>query len=190
VKYSDKQLMNAIASGKSEERNNAFNFLYKKLTGSVKSLVIRSGGNIYDAEEVLQEAIVSFWEKMVKSVINEERKMNVLGYLTQSCKYIWYKKREEDGRFTNLEIVPEKPEFPYDVYDTDELSAEFKAILGRIIDKVSKRCKELFKYFYFYKWPMDEIAEYLGYSNANSTKNQKYKCIKEAKKIAKQLGLF
>lgn len=46
------------------------------------------------------------------------------------------------------------------------------------LEKLGDPCKSLLQYFYYQKMNMEEITHRMGYKNADTTKNQKYKCLK------------
>ena len=69
-------------------------------------------------------------------------------------------------------------------YDSDE--EEQLQVLEQVISKVSEKCQKIFNLFYFQKKSMQEIADLLGFSNLNSAKTQKYKCIERATVLAQE----
>lgn len=51
------------------------------------------------------------------------------------------------------------------------------------IEILGDPCKSLLQLYYYKQLGMEDITELLGYKNSDTTKNQKYKCIKRLQKI-------
>ncbi|MTI23147.1 sigma-70 family RNA polymerase sigma factor [Fulvivirga sp. RKSG066] len=47
-------------------------------------------------------------------------------------------------------------------------------------------CSEILKLFYYERKNMEEISINLGYKNADTVKNQKYKCLQRLRKLMKE----
>jgi DNA-directed RNA polymerase specialized sigma subunit len=52
-------------------------------------------------------------------------------------------------------------------------------LLKEIIKKTGEQCKELLRLYYYENKSMKEITVLMNFSNENSTKTQKYKCMKK-----------
>ena len=65
----------------------------------------------------------------------------------------------------------------------EEKEEKLKA-LEKVLDEISKRCREIFNRFYSRKESMKDIAMAMGFSSVNSAKTQKYKCMEQAIKLA------
>jgi len=48
-------------------------------------------------------------------------------------------------------------------------------------------CQQILRLFYFMKKSMEEITGIMGYKNADTVKNQKYKCMQRLKKVYREL---
>ena len=44
-----------------------------------------------------------------------------------------------------------------------------------------------YELMYYQKWSMKDIAEKFGFKNADTTKNQKYKCMQRLKKLVEKI---
>ena len=65
-----------------------------------------------------------------------------------------------------------------------EKSQEEKQITIRdSLRQLGDPCKSILLYFYYEQNTMEQIAERLGYTNADNAKNQKYKCLKRLKAV-------
>jgi DNA-directed RNA polymerase specialized sigma24 family protein len=68
------------------------------------------------------------------------------------------------------------------------LEKEGRAKLAeQIILDLGERCRELLLLFYSGSLKLKEIAVKMGYNSENTAKNQKYKCLEQAKEKLKKL---
>lgn len=51
------------------------------------------------------------------------------------------------------------------------------------LESMGDPCKSLLTYYYYASMRMEEITTLMGYKNADTTKNQKYKCLKRLQKL-------
>ncbi len=79
-----------------------------------------------------------------------------------------------------------KDDEDYDI-SVDEKQQAQDEFIDKVFDRIPSECKELFKYFYWERKTMDDIANILGMSNADSAKTKKSKCMKKVKDIATML---
>lgn len=67
--------------------------------------------------------------------------------------------------------------------NTDDISVHYYSTpdifdnVAKVINNLSDPCKQLLECFYYQNLSWDEIASKLGYANAASARNQKYKCL-------------
>jgi RNA polymerase sigma factor (sigma-70 family) len=59
-----------------------------------------------------------------------------------------------------------------------ELESELIQAATRCLDDMGDPCKSLLTHYYYMGRSMDEITAIMNYKNADTTKNQKYKCLK------------
>ena len=55
---------------------------------------------------------------------------------------------------------------------------KYLGIMNEFMETIGFPCKKILELFYYKKLDMTQICDILGYKNVNTTKNQKYKCIK------------
>jgi len=156
--------------------------LYKKYYNLVLKLVVSNNGSSEAAQDVYQETIIILYEKCK----DPEFKLNcqLQTYIYSVARNIWLKQLKKHGN------VGELKDYHQDVYE--EASLDIKGHLKKeeSIDKVYKSleelgepCATLIKDFYIKKMNMDEISEKFGYTNSDTAKNQKYKCLQRLKRL-------
>ncbi len=72
----------------------------------------------------------------------------------------------------------------YVVQDNEENLLEHQISTALIaLDQLGDPCKSVLQLYYYHDKSMEEITEKMGYKNVDTTKNQKYKCLKRLQNI-------
>lgn len=73
-----------------------------------------------------------------------------------------------------------------DAEDSEKKYEELKDFVERAVSELTPPCDELLRNFYWDRMSGNEIASAMNYSNADSVKTQKNKCMKKLKPIVEQ----
>ena len=141
---------------------------------------MEEGGDKQVARDVFQSALIILLER-IKS--DEFRLTCSVGtYLHSVAVNIWRNlRRKLAERVIHIEIL--------DIDDTSREAIYFEEIPGdyekvaSILEQMGDPCKSLLENFYFNQLSWDAIAEKMGYANAASARNQKYKCLEKIREI-------
>ena len=161
-----------------EQREAFFLVLYKKAFPLVARYVSRMGGNLEEAQDIFQDALVIYYEKVVSAqgeiIVNEK------AYLLGIAKKLWLQRFKADSK--NL---------PLNDFDTevepDEQLATDKLI--QYLETAGKKCMQLLRAYYYDRLPVIEVARLLGYSGTHSATVAKYKCLEKVRETVKQKSL-
>jgi RNA polymerase sigma factor (sigma-70 family) len=168
TKEKNEKIINGIRSGNQQ----VFNDLYENEFPKVVRLITKNSGNIDSAKDVFQDALVILIEKV--NSMELDLTCPIKTYLYSICRILWLQQLRKDKKNISLndlydylesDIVVNRLETVSDIYDE----------VNHAIEKLGDPCKQLLKCFYYEKMSWDEIASTLGYKNAASAKNQKYK---------------
>lgn len=147
-------------------------------------LVKHYGSNMGDAREVFQETIIAFYENVKNDRLNE-LSSSLKTYLFSIGKNKYLSHTRKNNRFVNgenqLPIVPDENNLPEVITRDKTLTA-----IEESLSKLSEHCRHLIKLYYYDKLSMEQIMERLDYKNANTAKNQKYKCMQQLRKLHNQ----
>lgn len=69
------------------------------------------------------------------------------------------------------------------VSEESESNEDQIILASQSLDELGDPCKTLLIHYYYYDKSMDEITKIMQYKNADTTKNQKYKCLKRLQNI-------
>ncbi|PHR27057.1 MAG: hypothetical protein COA38_13790 [Fluviicola sp.] len=167
------QIIELIREG---QREKPIRFLYKEFP-KIKQLVLKEGLTKELAEEIFQNSLIIFIEKVENPsfVLSAKATTYLYGinrFLTKN--EVKNQKKSIQEEWTDATGFDDS-ELCYDFEKEEKLNR-----LEHILTQVSEKCRQIFQLFYFEKQSMDEIAQKLKYSSTNSAKTQKYKCIEKA----------
>ena len=135
--------------------------------------------------DVYQDSIWRLWKNIQQGKLTEEKLTSSLAtYLREG---IGEKVMLETLRKQKEDIADEEQlrTLEAELDDTDDVIAQEERIeaIRKTINEMGKPCSPLLKLFYWEKLSWELIANQLGYSNADTAKTQKYKCIQKLKTL-------
>ena len=142
--------------------------------------------NSDDAIEIFQISVVILYENICSGKL---KKLNskVTTYLHAIARNKVYELRRRCVKVDHLDNT----NFIFSQYLVDESDIEDKKTLeskieicNKFLNQIGDPCKTLLQLFYFGNKNMSEITTEMGYKNADTTKNQKYKCLKRLQSMA------
>ena len=167
----NKRVIDGILSG----NQKIFNDLYEYEFSKVVNLIIRHSGNVENAKDIFQDAIIILIEKVYSNKLDLTCSMKT--YLYSICKYLWMDQVRQNKRVMQMIKLFDKE------YITNDISIYFHSTPGIFenvnseINKLGDPCQQLLECYYYKQMSWEEIAIKLGYASAASARNQKYKCL-------------
>lgn len=175
----DQRIIDLIKSGR---HSKALDKLYKIYPAVIK-YVKESGGGLADTEDIFQDALVIFIEKV--SNPDFVLSSSISTYVFGICKNLSREKRRMRQKEV-VKVAEGKDEDTKTIDDFLEEERKFQA-LDKILIKTGKKCLELLKMFYYDRFSMKVIASRLGFKSETSAKTQKYKCLEKARSLTAQV---
>lgn len=172
---SNKEILSGILS------NNQVVYydLYENQFPKIARLILDNNGTVENAKDIFQDALVILLEKVRKQEF--ELTCYIGSFLYAVCKNIWFSKLREKNAFVNYILGRYKIDKSDYIILQDESEPDLIESISTAIDLLGDPCKQLLENFYYHNLNWDEIARSLGYSNAASARNQKYKCLERIK---------
>ena len=178
----DAALIAAIRAG--DER--ALARLYRLHWPMVSHFVLQNSGSEDDAQDVYQEGVMVFYEKVRDGSL--ELSCQIKTYLYAVCRRLWLKRLTSKSRF-GVRLLDDDEHAPYlntgaedDLLAAEELDRRF-ATMGEALAHLGEPCRSLLEGFYLLDKSMQDLTAEFGYTNADNAKNQKYKCLVRLKKL-------
>jgi RNA polymerase sigma factor (sigma-70 family) len=165
-----------------QQRKEAFENWYEKLFPQVASFVRKQGGDLQDAQDVFQDALIILYEKSVADQLSVE--VAYEAYLTGIAKHLWFRKSKADKK----QMISSDEEIPFDVPEWKEATPTENTLL-HLLEHAGKKCLELLHAIYYDKQPMEVISKAFGFSGAHSASVQKHKCIQKMRETVKAKSL-
>ena len=139
-----------------------------------------------DATEIFQISVVILYENICSGKL-QKLNSNINTYLHAIAKN---KVMELRRRYQKIDRQ-ENSKFLFSKYLINESQIEEKNDLeskietcNQFLNEIGDPCKTLLRLFYFGKRSMTQITNEMGYKNTDTTKNQKYKCLKRLQSMA------
>ena len=178
----DDALIAAIRSG--DER--ALAHLYRLHWPMVSHFVLQNSGSEDDAQDVYQEGVMVFYDKVRDGSL--ELSCQIKTYLYAVCRRLWLKRLTSRSRF-GVRLLDDEEHGPYlntgaedDLLAAEEQDRRF-ATMSEALAHLGEPCRSLLEGFYLHDKSMQDLTAEFGYTNADNAKNQKYKCLVRLKKI-------
>ncbi len=178
----DEEIIQQFRSG---NHDAPIKFLYKEFP-KLQALILASGGDKRDARETFHDALILLIEKTSEPSFTLTSKLTT--YLYGITRLLWKNKLRKQQKNKELEWSDTMILTNEDIGYQDEQEERIKA-LESVLSKITKRCQEIFRRFYFEKESMKEIASAMGFSSINSAKTQKYKCMEQAIRLGSSINL-
>lgn len=161
-------------------RNAAFRMLYEEYWTMVKYFVTRNSGRESEAADIFQETLLVLFEKVREPQFRLSSSLKT--YLYSIARNLWLKELRKKGKeavvdFEDIEEVGS--------VEMEDSTDERTDLLGRCLKMLGDNCRDLIHRFYYLRHSMQVIANEMGYSNADTAKAQKYKCVQKLRELVK-----
>lgn len=161
----------------------AFREVYLANRTVIGRMVQKAGGTEADAQDVMQEAMLAFFENVRSGAFRSESK--VATYLYAIARLIWLKKRKKTAwrREKEQAITPDPGSL------VTRISLESGNDLSRmtaLFARLGSDCRRVLLDSIYYGNGMRKIAEKMGYENEQVARNKKYTCLKKLKILIRE----
>lgn len=155
-----------------------FTQLYLDAFPALARYVHRRGGDLEEARDIFQEALLAFYEQV--EIGGREIQSSEKAYLLGIAKKTFLKKREREMQTEGLEKVEIRDETP--TYASAEKLLHHLQLAGQ-------KCLDLLSAFYYEKLSMRHLATRFGFRSERSATVQKYKCLEKVRDSIHQQSL-
>lgn len=145
-----------------------------------KFFIIKNSGNFQEAQDTFQDAVIVLYEKTKNS--DFKLTCTLKTYIYSIVRNLWLKALSK--RQKRVDVIDFEKFYTLEI-EEDDTKKEDKQIdkITEAIKSLGEKCRKILTSFYFEQKKMTQIAEELGYTNADNAKNQKYKCMQQLKKL-------
>ena len=158
------------------DREKTLEKIYARTYPMVLHYIKQHGGSPEDAQDLLQEAIILFYEKLMQEKLTLTA--SVTTYLMSICKNLWRQELEKRNR--QSKVVPvESVSLENDGVTEPENSA---FPLTHFVAQLGRKCEAILLSLYYFGQSMNHLAKEHQYSTVRSATVQKYKCLERLRK--------
>lgn len=182
MQYSDIDFINGIKN-KDEQILHAF---YQKYFRMVRHYILTNNGDEGQAKDIYHDTLITIIHIIQKPDFVLTSSLSTLIFAVS--KRLWLKHLEKNKKFSSYSDLYH-PTFQVSRdNDIDEYIESYQEQEKNIqkmhmaLQALGDTCYQLLKEFYYNRLSMEEIAQKLGYHNADVAKNQKYKCLQRLKR--------
>lgn len=163
------------------ERVGGYEKFKSKYFSMIHALVYRNSGTQTDAEDLFQESLWVLLENLRKPEFRLSCQLST--YLYAVAKRIWLKQlnyNQKSKLYIEHEAATEGIEL-----EITETEAHEKNLtrLNKAFDRLGSPCAELIKDYYINGFTMEKLAGKWHYTNTDTAKTQKYKCLQRLRKL-------
>lgn len=181
AKYSDAELVDAI--GNKAGMNQAVRYIYQSYFEDLSSLIIHNSGTRQDAEDTIQEVIVTFIDIIRNGKFRGESSIKT--FLMSLTRNLWLNNLRKKERSSARDVIFEKQREQVEDNMLEHIAErEKKKQVLLLLDQAGEMCKKILLLFYFQELSMKEMLAHLPYDNEQVIRNKKSKCLQ---KLSEQL---
>ncbi|SEC24415.1 RNA polymerase sigma factor, sigma-70 family [Tenacibaculum sp. MAR_2009_124] len=177
--FSDEEIIRSLITN-DEKENRVLTYLYKENYKSLSVFIKKNGGNSFDIDDIIQEAVIVFYENLKKGKF--VLKTSVCGYIYSIGRFLWYKKiRNERKVYKSTSTGIEDLDF--ELQNLEIFSFSKTAFIKELFLHLGIGCQEILIQHIYQNMSMIDIAKLNGLKNEQAARNKKYKCLKKLKSI-------
>ena len=158
--------LRALKNGDSSE----IKVLYKKTFPLVRKFVLQNKGNVTDADDVFQKALLQITVRYQKEPFII--KSSFEAYLFTVCKNLWRRELNKRKKEVTYEDALEHKSIDMALTVLDQKRWE---LFTEILEGISENCKQILK-LYFNKRPYEEIRDIMGYASETVARQRVFRC--------------
>lgn len=172
-----------------EEGMSALDAVYREYRADFLLFARRFGLSESECLDAYQDVMIAFYENV------KEGKLKVLTsslktYLFSIGKYNLLNQLKLKKRTAPAEaIFPEIEIADNQYFETIELSHR-QQIIEKAFQQMGEQCRQLLKLFYYHRYSIENIKTEMKYSNDNTVKATKSRCMKSLKAILEKTELY
>ena len=181
AKYSDEELVDALVH--KTGMNQAIRYIYQSYFEDLSSLIIHNSGTRQDAEDTIQEVIVTFIDIVRNGKFRGESSIKT--FLVSLTRNLWLNNLRKKERSSARDVIFEKQreQVEYNMLEHMAEREKKKQVL-LLLEQAGEMCKKILLLFYFQEMSMKEMVAHLPYDNEQVIRNKKSKCLQ---KLSEQL---
>jgi RNA polymerase sigma factor (sigma-70 family) len=171
----------ALLSGLLQKEEKAIYEVYQQYFPPVEKYILMNSGNAQDAEDIFQDTVMVLLSYIAKEGFTLTCTIKTL--LFAIARRLWLKQlRNRSINETLTELELEQQDFVTQWEEVERSERKYDSI-PQVLSRISVHCSGLLKQLFL----TGKIPEH--YKNDHSMRNQKYKCLEQARKMMNKLAV-
>lgn len=179
--FTDQEIVDGIRSKNARLIDAIVAYLYYQCQRSVTRLVTTNSGSLADAEDLFQEAIVTFLQNVWDDKFELRDGVKVTTYLHGVSSRMWLKalRREKTRSDRNDQYGQQQHNEKTNVPSPEVVVIEQEELTLSLatFNRLDELCKKILTAFYLDKKSMKQIAQELNLGNEDNAKTRKRRCM-------------
>jgi len=182
---SDSNILKWLNSDTESDIDKGLNCLFGKCEKTILKFIIANNGSEDDAKDVIQDAIIVFYEQVRNKNLILDCSINT--YIYSVSRNLWLKNIKYRSKF-----VKDVSGF---IAIDDELTEDFDDEIRnkefiKLFNELGESCRDILIYYYYEKLSMKEIMNRMNYKSEQAAKNKKHKCLNYLREIVHKNKVF
>lgn len=163
-----------------DEQSASFELLYTFYFPSIALYVKQNQGTRADAEDIFQETIIVFLQKIRQD--DFELTSSLKTYLYAIAKNLWLKRLRDN----KIKLVDDVSEYVVQESETPIIELHPEPSTQEKVEswllRITSHCQHVLKALFIYNETMESLMNKMGWKNKHTAANQKYKCMEQIKR--------
>ncbi|MEJ1241855.1 sigma-70 family RNA polymerase sigma factor [Chryseolinea sp. T2] len=164
-----------LCSDNPTELQKAWNQLYLRCYPQIRSLILKKGGTLDEAHDLLQDALTALLVNLRENKF--ESRASVSTYLYGICFRLFCKRFHKLNKKLTAELEFWNDQILASDYDP-ERDIMWDRVATALMDKLGPECREVLVEFYFNNKSMRELQARYDVNSEQAMKNKKMRCLK------------
>lgn len=182
---SDSNILKWLKSDIESDTDKGLNCLYGNCEKTIMKFIIANNGNEDDAKDVIQDAIIVFYEQVKNKNLILDCSINT--YIYSVSRNLWLKNIKYKSKFVN--------DLSGFIAIDDDLTEGFEDEIKnkkfiKLFNELGESCRDILIYYYYEKLSMKEIMNRMNYKSEQAAKNKKHKCLNYLREIVCKNKIF
>lgn len=182
----ERQLIVALTDKYSPQYEATWKRFHQESYPKVKSMCLRRGLTIAEAEDVFQEGMNSLFSNLTRGDFRHDSL--VFTYFYGICNKLVAKKFRRDNRRQEVEL-----EFRDAVELCSDYDPEYDIMLGQVttilMEQLEESCRNVLIEAFHKGKCNKELQEFLNVSTEQAAKNKKWRCLRYFRKLCQEAGI-
>jgi RNA polymerase sigma factor (sigma-70 family) len=155
------------------EDKNVLLELYTSYFPQVRHYIMSNSGNIFDAEDIFQDALVLIYIKIRKNTLFLSSTFGT--YLNGIVHFLWLKELERKRRYFGTSLNTAENLAGDEDFLQDYIKMEKRKLIIDHFNELNEECKKILD-LYIKETPIDCITALMGYRSDQYTRNRRTSC--------------